>query len=335
MGLLPRRPFTALAEAPEPGVRTLAQAGEGGAPDTAVCRVAEVLAFPAYGTVLDRRGRAYRSTAGGALACRPDLGCLPPAGEAPTLDGGAVWLPWGGTFNYGHFLLDGLTSLLALDELRMLAGHPAVAPPLSAWQRDLLRIGFPETPITETGAPAVRLRQAAFATSMDHFLNGPNDLLRRLRERLLTAAPPPAGQRRRLYFSRRGQSMRVLVNEAELEAALQDRGFQVVEPERLSVSEQISLARSASVIVGPTGAAFANALFAPEGARLVEVQPENFRSEWVGHLARAAGLDGSVHLCPSPLPAGQAPVLAKLRRGFRFAYRLPLAPFLADLDARL
>lgn len=291
--------------------------------------------MPGFGAVLDRQARAYRAPAGGALACTPDLSCLPPVPpDAPTLDAGAVWLSWGGTFNYGHFLLDGLSSLLALDELGLLQTHPPLAPPLARWQRDLLAVGFPEAAVTETAAPVVRLRQAAFATSLDHFLNAPNALLGRLRERLLARAPAPAGEGRRLYISRRRQSMRVMVNEAELEAALRERGFAVVEPERLPVADQIALFRSAAVIAGPTGAAFANALFAPEGALVVEIQPENFRSDWVAHLRRVVGLDGCVHLCPSPLPDTEAPVLAKLRRGFHFAYRLELAPFLAELDAR-
>ncbi len=316
-------------------MRTLAQAGEG-APDTLACRVAEVAVAPGFGAVLDRRGRAYRSTAGGALAFTPDLSGLPqPSPTAPQLDAAAVWLAWGGTFNYGHFILDGLSSLLALDELDLLRTHRPIAPPMAPWQRDLLALGFPDADLLEVGAPAVRVRQAAFATSMDHFLNAPNALLGRLRERLLARAAAAAGRGARLYFSRRRQSMRVMVNEPELEAALRRRGFTVVEPERLPVAEQIGLVRGASVIAGPTGAAFANAIFAPERALVVEIQPENFRSGWVDHLRRHADLGGFTHVCPSPLPPAEAPLAAKLRRGFQFAYRLPLESFLAELDSRL
>lgn len=325
-----------MEEAPDPGLRTLAAEGEG-APDTLACRVANIWAAPGFGAVLDRSGRAYRATVGGALACAPDLSCLPPLGaDAPELEAGSLWLSWGGAFNYGHFLLDGLSSLLALDELDLLPRLPPLAPPLCAWQTDLLKVGFPALELVQTSAPVVRLRQAAFATSMDHFLNAPNDLLGRLRARMLEHAPPPAGSgARRLYLSRRRRSMRVMVNEAELEAALRDRGFTVIEPERLSVAEQIAAFRSAAVVVGPTGAAFANLLFGGEGTKAVEIQPENFQSDWIARLGRGAGLETSVYICPSPLPATKAPVIARMRRGFRFAYRLPLEDFLADLDARL
>lgn len=335
LGRIPRRAFQALAEAPEPGVLTLAQGGEG-APDTLACRVAGVHAAPGFGAVFDRSGGVYRATAGGALACAADLTCLPavPA-HAPELEAAAVWLAWGGTFNYGHFLLDGLSSLLALDELGLLARCPPLAPPLAPWQRDLLRLGFAGLAVTETAAPVVRLRQAAFATSMDHFLNAPNTLLLRLRRRMLGGGPTAKGGGRWLYLSRRGHPMRVMINEAELETALRDRGFTVLQPERLSVADQLAQFRAATVIVGPTGAAFANALFAPERALVVDIQPENFRSDWIAHLRRMIGLKGYSHLCPSPLPEREAPFIARLRRGYRFAYRLPLASFLAELDARL
>lgn len=329
------RAFQAVGETPRPGVYTPLQAGEDG-PEILVCRVAGVQVAPGFGAVFDHSGAVYRATAGGALACAPDLSCLPvPAAHAPEIAAASVWMAWGAAFNYGHFLLDALSSLLALDELGLLASHPPLAPPLAAWQRDLLHVGFPGVVPTQTAAPMLRLGQAAFATSMDHFLNAPNGLLLRLRERLLSGGPPAEGRGARLYLSRRGHPMRVMVNEAELETALRARGFTVLQPERLSVAEQLAAFRGASVIVGPTGAAFASALVAPEGAAVIDIQPENFQSDWIAHLRRFVGLEGFSHLCPSPLLEREAPLSVRIRRGFRFAYRLPLAEFLAELDARL
>ena len=61
-------------------------------------------------------------------------------------------------------------------------------------------------------------------------------------------------------------------------------GFEVVRPEALGVVEQISLFRHATVVVGATGAAFANCLFCPPAAKIFEIQPSNYTGIWTRGL---------------------------------------------------
>jgi capsular polysaccharide biosynthesis protein len=295
--------------------------------------------------VIDAGGRAFAATVNGARGKWPDLSGLPgfhavPAGlkfepplDAPQLEGVAAFQPWGGNFNYGHFLLDGLCSLLALEEAGLLADHTPISAPLAPWSRALLDYGFPGLAVREIAAPVVRANSVAFATSMDHFLGMPNDLALQLRERILATAPAGQGASR-VYFSRRAQPMRVMVNEAALETQLRARGFRIVRPEDLTPAAQIALVREAEVIVAPTGAALANALFAPAGARIVEITPQNYASHWVLALARLTGADWRPFYCASPCPAREVPLLKRLR-SYVFGYCLPLDPFLDYLDALL
>jgi capsular polysaccharide biosynthesis protein len=276
----------------------------------------------------------------------PDLSGLPGAevrdgvthlaipDTVPTLERAAVFLAWGGNFNYGHFVLDCLPSLVALDEQGLLERFPPIAPRLKAWQRDLIAMTI-RTPVRELKDPVVRIGAAVHATSMDHYLHGPGDLLARTRARILAAAPSPRARGRRLYFSRRGHSMRVMINEAALEAALRARGFEIVRPERFSAASQVRMMQEADVVVGPTGAAMTNALFAPAGARIVEIQPENFTSQWVWAASRQAGAEWRGYVCPSPVPPDRVGWRHRIRRGFRFGYELPLDDFLAFVDAAL
>lgn len=82
---------------------------------------------------------------------------------------------------------------------------------------------------------------------------------------------PAAQAGRRLYLARRGVGRRSIDNEAELDAMLAARGFQTVQPEQLSVREQIELFAEASHIVGPAGAALTNMVYAPPGAQVVVI----------------------------------------------------------------
>lgn len=72
----------------------------------------------------------------------------------------------------------------------------------------------------------------------------------------------------RRIFLRRNSGVRRLVNSDAIEALLVSRGFTVVEPEKLSFAMQVQLFRQAAVIIGPTGAALANIIFADSRARI-------------------------------------------------------------------
>lgn len=73
----------------------------------------------------------------------------------------------------------------------------------------------------------------------------------------------------RIFISRRGK--RRLLNEAEIENLLNVYGFKKVYFEDLSVSEQWSLARNATVVVAVHGAAIANLAFNRNQVTLIEL----------------------------------------------------------------
>lgn len=74
--------------------------------------------------------------------------------------------------------------------------------------------------------------------------------------------------KRRLYLRRTGKS-RAMYNSMEVEALLQELGFDIVEPESLSFSEQVKLFSSAEIIVGQGGAALGNMIFSPSGCHVI------------------------------------------------------------------
>jgi len=64
-----------------------------------------------------------------------------------------------------------------------------------------------------------------------------------------------------------------VLDEPGLMAHLADRGFEMVDPGSLPVTEQIRAFAEASLIVAPHGAALANLTFASPGAAVVELFP--------------------------------------------------------------
>ena len=70
-------------------------------------------------------------------------------------------------------------------------------------------------------------------------------------------------------FLRRNSQYRMLINSDKIEKYLTSHGFTVIEPERLNFVQQVAIFKNAKVIIGSTGAAFANLIFAPPDSKIV------------------------------------------------------------------
>jgi capsular polysaccharide biosynthesis protein len=256
----------------------------------------------------------------------------------PHVKTGAVFMAWGGRFNYGHFLLDCLSSLAALHQAGLLKEARPVTPPLNAWQKESIRLLLGEkgaARVREIEAPVLRVDDVVFASPMDHFLHAPNRPLDWVREQMLAHVDLPDTGARRVYLSRRADDKRRMVNEEALEAEMVRRGFAIVYPQQLSVAAQIATFRDADIIVAPTGAALANTLFCKPGAKVFEIQPTNYAGIWVRGVCHLAQADWHGFFAPSPLQEQDMHLEGALRPGLSFEWLTPLDDFLAFLDARI
>ena len=95
------------------------------------------------------------------------------------------------------------------------------------------------------------------------------------------------GNSPRLYLSRRSASSRRVLNEDALLVELKRRGFQVVEAEWLTVSEQMSIFDGANVVIAAHGAGLANISFSNPGLFLLELHPGQYQdsSHWLQALS--------------------------------------------------
>lgn len=79
----------------------------------------------------------------------------------------------------------------------------------------------------------------------------------------------------RLAINRSGRgNTRIMLNEAELIEKLKAIGFDIIEPENLSVQDQIVAFSSASLVVGPSGSGLFNTMFCHPGTKIIDIQTE-------------------------------------------------------------
>lgn len=117
----------------------------------------------------------------------------------------------------------------------------------------------------------------------------PVTLIRAMARRVTTSVPAgPVGPKR--IFLKRASSYRNLMNSDEVEALLKDLDFSIVDPGQLAVDEQVRLFRNADLIVGPSGAAFANIAWCSPRAQILVLHSDHpFKAyPYLSALARSA-----------------------------------------------
>jgi hypothetical protein len=116
---------------------------------------------------------------------------------------------------------------------------------------------------------------------------------------LAAALPVPRGEVRRLYVSRGDATRRRVLNEPELIAALEQRGFTSVQLAKLPVAEQIGLFRGAEIVVGPHGMGMTHVAMGERLGRMVELFPRWGGTAAYAWVAKAAGVDYHLHAGPT------------------------------------
>ncbi|GGJ28855.1 glycosyltransferase family 61 protein [Neoroseomonas lacus] len=178
-------------------------------------------------------------------------------------------------------------------------------------------------PIESTG-DAIMVRQLHLGDPRLVLLARPGlagPLYTRIRER--AASTTPAAEMRPIYISRRDTQKRPLVNEPDLEAALAERGFDILTMSSLSFAEQVARVDAATMVVGAHGAGFALLATARPGREVVEIVP-SFRGDMqirvcMANISRIVG--HRHHLWLEPMPATTAG-----------HWSVALDPFLALID---
>jgi len=111
-----------------------------------------------------------------------------------------------------------------------------------------------------------------------------------LRDKLIK--PDPAiSPEKKIYFKRGAGAERRVLNEDILIQSLRKNGFEIIEPDQLSIDEQVKLMQQSKMVVGVHGAALSNLLFSPDHTTVIEIfSPDYFRTDCYYTLSSALKL---------------------------------------------
>ena len=171
------------------------------------------------------------------------------------------------------------------DALTAAAGNRTIIP-LQAGQ--FYRVGHLVVIDPPVHGP-MNMRQGLWPTLSDYAQNA--TALRDYRQSVLNSLALPALPANRRLFLARGNGRRSY-NQDEILDIAAEFDFEIVYPEKMSFREQVALYQQARMLIGPSGAAFANILFCEPGAQaLTWILPQYRQFCVYSNLADVAGLD--------------------------------------------
>jgi capsular polysaccharide biosynthesis protein len=254
----------------------------------------------------------------GRLGVFPDLGR---AHWAPVDPFNVDYLPEaavftdGTSFNYAHWMTEVLPRIAAFVQARAGASIPLIVdcelhPNIA---RSLALVAGPDAPVYElapvqavrvgvlhnvspAGYVAFKLRPGA-PRRATHGLFAPQPL-RESVGRLRCAAGARAAKHGPRLLVRRNADLRQIVNQAEIDAALEARGFTVIDPGAMSLEEQVRVYSEAAMVVGGTGSAIVNLIFgSPQCPTVVMIPKLPAAAFWYWRrIAAAAGAGPVLHV---------------------------------------
>ncbi|HXY91762.1 MAG TPA: glycosyltransferase 61 family protein, partial [Acidimicrobiia bacterium] len=218
---------------------------------------------------------------------------LASAGPVHDLSGVTVNLVQRFATNYAHWLFQGLVRLEVLGRAIDLASCdrflvPPSPPPFLAEVFERHGIDWARAePVA--GYPASYRCELLVAAGMPQRpWECPRWAMDSLRDRY--GEPSADDGPRRVYLARGVGVRRGVVNEAELVAHLERRGFVTVSTIGRTIREQAALVGSAECIVAPLGAALGNLVFAPRTAHVIELAGRNFVRDTYRVVAATLGM---------------------------------------------
>ena len=201
-----------------------------------------------------------------------------------------------------HWLLQALPRLALVHPYLPEIDNVLVPHDLSQIQRDSLSwLGVPVTKLRAIGPGERYLCANLFVASLP---GAEGAISQWALDYLRSRVAPKRGARTKVYL-KRGLRRRRVVNESEVVAACQMRGFEIFDGESMGLSEQAPMLADAALVVGAHGGALSNIVFSRE-ATVVEVfDPNHVVPDCFTHLAKRCGhkyfwtTGGDVHRSPN------------------------------------
>jgi len=206
--------------------------------------------------------------------------------------------------HYGHFLIESLSRLWAVEELPGLALAFPINPGgqgcMRPYQKEILDILGVKRDIVLVNRP-MRFNRVLLPTPGTRM----QDIFTARQARFLGRQPQVGDRDARIWISRRGYPSSQTLGIGVLEDHLESRGWKIYQPERDSVSEQLRVFAGARRIAGEMGSAFHTLVLLEDCSDLrvdiIARHPDHPGRQTMIYkvIAATKGLKQTIHVIPS------------------------------------
>ncbi|MEE4209672.1 MAG: glycosyltransferase 61 family protein [Parvularcula sp.] len=187
-----------------------------------------------------------------------------------------------------HFLFEALPRLQAIESLKDSIDHYLVTANGEEWKKEWLEATGLTKPIVWCKPLSHYFCDQLIFTKRPSRPFEPNPRSVSFIRHRLEFQQKTTGTRR-LWMSRKNAHARSVVWERDLEIEASSLGYDIVDPQRYSPKEFIELLSDCAVFAGFHGAAFANLIFLPRDASVLEVYTSE-QEPWFPRLAQVCGV---------------------------------------------
>lgn len=214
-----------------------------------------------------------------------------------------------GSFNYGHWLVDDLPRVKAWVELRERLGVtciillPSHGPVMDDIRLQSMRALIDPRIKAKFVSPEkkIRVRNLYFATPVSFHPRIKNPgAIHFVQSRATKVFGNDAEEPfRKLFVARRPPNSRAITNFDALWPFLQARGFEMIEPEKHSFADQVTLFQQARIVIGQMGAAMTGTLFCRPATNIIYLSPIGWMEPFYLDLAAVAGQQYNILFGPT------------------------------------
>lgn len=227
-----------------------------------------------------------------------------------------------GSFNYGHWLVDDLPRVKAWSEIKAKLGISCVILlPSHGPVMDNIRLQSMRT-LIDKNIKAKFINPDKIVNVSDLYFITPVSFHPRIKnpyaihyvrsqaQQLDAAKKEPF---RKIFVARRPPNSRSIVNFEQLWSFLEKNGFEMIEPEKYSFTEQVTLFQEAKIVIGQMGAAMTGTMFCLPATTIIYLAPIGWAEPFYLDLAALGGQhynilsgpiegDGTPHLSDFTIP---------------------------------
>lgn len=190
-----------------------------------------------------------------------------------------------GISNYYHFIFDFIFRVFALETVNSESNYLQNKTSLQ-FQKELMKIFNLKSGDEMIDGCLYHIKSLYYIKPLRNKFNYNADLLELFlkKTRSLSDNLNEKTNHKKIYLSRIGNPNRKLENENELIKFLSDRGFVIIQPEKLTIKEQVVLFSKSELIIAPSGAALTNLIYnkIPDKTKVIEICPESIKNDGSG-----------------------------------------------------